>query len=66
MRTNATGLGMTSLTSCQANRTRMHVRTEKGPSWTCHEITHPLSSQQHQSGSVKDSEKGLAGPGMRE
>ena len=74
---------MESLTYCQANRTRVGVRTvrrdtarpamnhslpvkptgpewngsEKRHSWTCHGITHKLSSQQDQSWS-ENSEKG--------
>jgi len=41
--------GQKSLTNCQANRTRVEVRTVRSdPSWTWHEISHCLSSQQDQ------------------
>ena len=40
-----TGPGMESLTACQANRMSESEDSEKGHSWTCHGITHILSSQ---------------------
>jgi len=51
------GPGIKSPTICQANRIRMEVGTLRGPSCTQHQTTHPLSSQQDQSGS-RDSENG--------
>ena len=58
VRRDTAGPGMELLTYCQANRTRVAVRTVRrditGP---CMEAIYWLSSQQDQSGS-KDSEKG--------
>ena len=45
VRRDTVGPAMESLTGCQANRIRVAVRTVRRDSWTCHGITHCLSSQ---------------------
>ena len=63
VRRDTTGPDMESLTNCQANRTTVGVRTMRRDSWTCHEITHMLSSKQDTVG-VRTVRRDTAEPGM--